>query len=77
MHFTALWFGSDGTLGASQRRRHDAIPTATSCPNPFRIINQGFFGTFVDDNFRFNLALDAAKENGPGQDPRRADAHRP
>ena len=32
--------------------------------NPLRIINQGFFGTFVDDNFRFNLALEAAKENG-------------
>ena len=32
--------------------------------NPLKIINQGFFGTFVDDNFRFNLALEAAKENG-------------
>jgi pilus assembly protein CpaC len=33
-------------------------------PNPMRIISQGFFGAFVDDNFRFTIALDAAKENG-------------
>jgi pilus assembly protein CpaC len=33
-------------------------------PNPLTIINQGLFGTFVNGNFLFNLALDAAKEHG-------------
>ncbi len=63
MNFTALWFGSDGTLGAINGGG-TMLPDGDFLPNPFRIINQGFFGTFVDDNFRFNLALDAAKENG-------------
>ena len=63
MNFTALWFGSDGTLGAVNGGG-TMYPDGDFLPNPFRIINQGFFGTFVDDNFRFNLALDAAKENG-------------
>jgi len=63
MNFTALWFGSDGTLGAVNGGGTMG-PDGDFLPNPFRIINQGFFGTFVDDNFRFNLALDAAKENG-------------
>jgi pilus assembly protein CpaC len=63
MNFTALWFGSDGTLG-SVNGGGTMLPDGEFLPNPFRIINQGFFGTFVDDNFRFNLALDAAKENG-------------
>jgi pilus assembly protein CpaC len=33
-------------------------------PNPLTIANQGLFGTFVDQNFLFNLAIDAAKEKG-------------
>jgi pilus assembly protein CpaC len=33
-------------------------------PNPLRILNQGIFGAFIDDNFKFTLALDIAKENG-------------
>jgi pilus assembly protein CpaC len=33
-------------------------------PNPLTIANQGLFGTFVNGNFLFNLALDAAKEKG-------------
>ena len=33
-------------------------------PNDMSIANQGLFGTFVDSNFLFNLAVDAAKENG-------------
>jgi pilus assembly protein CpaC len=33
-------------------------------PNPLTIINQGLFGTFIDDDFLFNLAIDAAKEKG-------------
>ncbi len=33
-------------------------------PTDMTIANQGLFGTFVDSNFLFNLAVDAAKENG-------------
>ena len=33
-------------------------------PNDMSIANQGLFGTFINDNFIFNLALDAAKEKG-------------
>ena len=33
-------------------------------PNPLSIVNQGLFGSFVNGNFLFNLALDAAKEKG-------------
>lgn len=33
-------------------------------PNPMTIVNQGLFGTFIDGNFLFNLAIDAAKEKG-------------
>jgi len=33
-------------------------------PNPMTIQNQGIWATFLTDNTLFNLALDAAKENG-------------
>jgi pilus assembly protein CpaC len=33
-------------------------------PNDMSIANQGLFGTFIDNDFLFNLAVDAAKENG-------------
>ena len=33
-------------------------------PNDMTIVNQGLFGTFINDNFLFNLAIDAAKEKG-------------
>src|SRR5688572_20724442 len=33
-------------------------------PNDLTIANQGLFGTFINDNFLFNLAVDAAKEKG-------------
>jgi pilus assembly protein CpaC len=33
-------------------------------PNDMTIANQGLFGTFIDDDFLFNLAIDAAKEKG-------------
>ena len=33
-------------------------------PNDMSIVNQGLFGTFINDNFLFNLAIDAAKEKG-------------
>jgi pilus assembly protein CpaC len=33
-------------------------------PNPMSIANQGLFGSFLDKNFMFNLALDAALTQG-------------
>jgi pilus assembly protein CpaC len=33
-------------------------------PNPMTIANQGLFGSFISNNFLFNLAIDAAKEKG-------------
>lgn len=33
-------------------------------PNPMKIVGAGIFGTFVDGNFLFNLAIDAAKDKG-------------
>ena len=33
-------------------------------PNDLSIGNQGLFGAFLDDDFLFNLAIDAAKEKG-------------
>jgi pilus assembly protein CpaC len=33
-------------------------------PNDLSIENQGLFGAFIDDDFLFNLAIDAAKEKG-------------
>jgi pilus assembly protein CpaC len=33
-------------------------------PNPVSIANQGLFASFLDKNFLFNLALDAAKQQG-------------
>ena len=33
-------------------------------PNDMTIANQGLFGTFIDQDFLFNLAIDAAKEKG-------------
>lgn len=61
--FTALYMGGDGTIGGTNG---GGIMNAAGefLPSPLKIISQGFFGTFVDENFRFNLALDAAKENG-------------
>jgi len=62
-NFLAVYSGSDGTIGGVNG---GGVMDAAGAflPTPFRIISQGFFGTFVDDNFRFNMALDAAKENG-------------
>jgi pilus assembly protein CpaC len=33
-------------------------------PNDLSMANQGLFGTFIDEDFLFNLAIDAAKEKG-------------
>jgi pilus assembly protein CpaC len=39
-------------------------PVAEFLPNPMSIANQGLFGSFLDNNFIFNLALDAALNQG-------------
>lgn len=62
-NFLAVYSGSDGTVGGvNGGGTMDSAGGFLSAP--FQIINQGFFGTFVDGNFRFSMALDAAKENG-------------
>jgi len=61
--FTAIYSGGDGIIGGSNGGG-TMEADGTFLPNPLRIISQGFFGAFVSDHFRFNMALDAAKENG-------------
>jgi pilus assembly protein CpaC len=39
-------------------------PVASFLPNPMSIANQGLFASFLDNNFMFNLALDAALTQG-------------
>ncbi len=39
-------------------------PVADFLPNPMSIANQGLFASFLDNNFIFNLALDAALDQG-------------
>jgi pilus assembly protein CpaC len=39
-------------------------PAADFLPNPMSIADQGLFGSFLDKNFMFNLALDAALTQG-------------
>jgi pilus assembly protein CpaC len=39
-------------------------PVAEFLPNPMSIANQGLFGSFLDKSFMFNLALDAALQQG-------------
>lgn len=39
-------------------------PVADFVPNPMSIANQGLFGSFLDSSFMFNLALDAALQQG-------------
>jgi len=39
-------------------------PVADFVPNPLSIANQGLFGSFINSSFLFNLALDAAKNQG-------------
>ena len=39
-------------------------PVSEFLPNPMSIANQGLFGSFLDNNFMFNLALDAALDQG-------------
>jgi len=62
-NFSAIHMGGDGTIGGTNG---GGVMNAVGefLPNPMRIISQGFFGTFVSEDFRFNMALDAAKENG-------------
>jgi pilus assembly protein CpaC len=62
-NFRAVWFGDDGFVGAVNG---GGILNSDNefIPNPLRILNQGIFGAFLDDDFKFTLALDIAKENG-------------
>jgi pilus assembly protein CpaC len=39
-------------------------PVASFLPNPMSIADQGLFGSFLDKSFMFNLALDAALQQG-------------
>jgi pilus assembly protein CpaC len=39
-------------------------PVASFIPNPLSIADQGLFGSFLSQNFMFNLALDAALNQG-------------
>jgi pilus assembly protein CpaC len=39
-------------------------PVSEFLPNPMSIANQGLFASFLDNNFIFNLALDAALNQG-------------
>jgi pilus assembly protein CpaC len=39
-------------------------PVADFVPNPMSIADQGLFGSFLDKSFMFNLALDAALQQG-------------
>jgi pilus assembly protein CpaC len=79
VNFMAYAFGSDGfggaingggalTPGGVGAGPGGIVPPGGGVDifesNPMRIIGQGLFGAFVDDNFRFSIALDAAKENG-------------
>ncbi len=76
-NFMAFSFGGDGFIGGvngggtlnpgsaiAQWPLGGGSGSSSFEGNPLKIVGQGFFGTFVDDNFRFNLALEAAKENG-------------
>ena len=59
-------------LFAPDGRRIPALPGSSPwgpaidefAPTPMTIANQGLFGTFVNGNFLFNMAIDAAKEKG-------------
>jgi pilus assembly protein CpaC len=62
-NFRAVWFGDDGYVGAVNG---GGILNSVGefVPSPLKILGQGIFGAFIDDNFKFTLALDIAKENG-------------
>lgn len=62
-NFRAIWSGQDG-FGGVVNGGGTMTSDGDFLPNPLRILNQGIFGAFIDDNFRFTLALDIAKENG-------------
>ena len=63
-NFRAVWSGDDGFFGATNGGGAMDGIGGDFLPNPLRIISQGFFGAFIDDNFKFTMALDVAKENG-------------
>jgi pilus assembly protein CpaC len=75
--FHAIASGTDGAFGAVNGGATFPLPISnlpgsapfgspsmSFDPNPMTIANQGLFGTFLSEDFLFNLAIDAAKENG-------------
>ncbi len=54
-------FTSTNSLGGLARW---GPPVSDFLPNPMSIANQGLFASFLDNNFLFNLALDAALDQG-------------
>lgn len=68
-NFNAIATGSDyafGGVNGGITFDNGRIPInpGSFSPDPLSIVNQGLFGTFIDDDFLFNLAIDAAKEKG-------------
>jgi pilus assembly protein CpaC len=51
-------------VGSATQLTRWGPPVADFLPNPMSIANQGLFGSFLDKNFMFNLALDAALQQG-------------
>jgi pilus assembly protein CpaC len=63
--FPDVLFGTDGLRAPSLPGNYPWGPAIDEfAPNDMTIVNQGLFGTFINDNFLFNLAVDAAKEKG-------------
>jgi pilus assembly protein CpaC len=51
-------------IGSTTQLTRWGPPVAEFLPNPMSIANQGLFGSFLDKSFMFNLALDAALQQG-------------
>lgn len=51
-------------IGSATQLTRWGPPVADFLPNPMSIANQGLFGSFLDKSFMFNLALDAALQQG-------------
>jgi pilus assembly protein CpaC len=60
VRFTAIFSGSSNGVWGAINRGGDPIFT----PDPINIEDKGFFANYLSDNALFNLAFDAAKENG-------------
>ncbi len=51
-------------VGSATQLTRWGPPVATFLPSPMSIADQGLFGSFLDKSFMFNLALDAALQQG-------------